>query len=92
MTTYGYLGPEGTFAEAALLSSLGAPEGVAALPADVELSPTRASRRPSPACAPARSRHRMVPVENSVEGAVAQTLDELASGLPLTVIGEASCR
>jgi prephenate dehydratase len=31
----------------------------------------------------------MVPVENSVEGAVAQTLDELASGAPLTVVGEA---
>ena len=31
----------------------------------------------------------MVPVENSVEGAVAQTLDELATGAPAAVIGEA---
>ena len=32
----------------------------------------------------------MVPLENSVEGSVAQTLDELATGAPLTVIGEAA--
>jgi prephenate dehydratase len=89
VTTYGYLGPEGTFAEAALLSSLGAPEGVAALPADVEL---RAYAGVAAAIAGVRDGEvlaSMVPVENSVEGAVAQTLDELASGAPLTVIGEA---
>ena len=30
----------------------------------------------------------LVPIENSVEGVVARTLDELASGDPLTIVGE----
>ncbi len=31
----------------------------------------------------------LVPLENSVEGSVSQTLDELASGSPLVVLREA---
>jgi prephenate dehydratase len=30
----------------------------------------------------------LVPIENSVEGVVARTLDELATGEPLTIVGE----
>ena len=34
----------------------------------------------------------LVPLENSVEGSVSQTLDELASGDPLVIIDEAAIR
>jgi prephenate dehydratase len=89
VTTYGYLGPEGTFAEAALLSSLGARDGIQSLPADVELRPYAGVAAAIEGVRAGEVSASMVPVENSVEGAVAQTLDELASGAPLTVIGEA---
>lgn len=86
MTTYGYLGPEGTFAEAALLASLGATDG---LPPGVELKPYAGVAAAIAGVRAGEVSASMVPVENSVEGAVAQTLDLLASGDPLTVIGEA---
>jgi prephenate dehydratase len=77
---FGYLGPAGTFTEAALRT----------LPAA-----TRADLQPYPSVAAALESVRtgdtdgaMVPLENSVEGSVATTLDELASGEPLQVTRE----
>ena len=89
MTAYGYLGPEGTFAEAALLATLGASDGVASLPEGIELTPYVGVAAAIAGVRAGEVAASMVPVENSVEGAVAQTLDELAAGEPLTVIGEA---
>ena len=77
---YAYLGPEGTFTEAALRS----------LPAAA-----RAERQPCPTVGAALDAVRrgdadgaVVPLENSVEGGVAVTLDGLASGEPLVITRE----
>ena len=77
---YGYLGPRGTFCEAALRTLPNA--------ARAELTPyvsvadaLDAVRRGDAAAA-------MVPFENSVEGSVSSTLDELAVGYPLHVTAE----
>jgi prephenate dehydratase len=77
---YAYLGPQGTFCEAALRS----------LPAA-----DRAEHLPCVSVADALDAVRtgdangaVVPLENSVEGSVAETLDELATGDPLQVMRE----
>jgi len=77
---YAYLGPQGTFAEAALRT----------MPAA-----THAQLLPMPSVAGALEAVRdgeadgaVVPIENSVEGAVTATLDELATGEPLVVTRE----
>jgi prephenate dehydratase len=77
---YAYLGPEGTFTELALRS----------IPAAA-----KATLQPQPSVALALAAVRggdadgaMVPIENSVEGAVAATLDELATGEALMVTRE----
>jgi prephenate dehydratase len=76
-TALGYLGPAGTFTEAALRT----------VPAAQD-----ADLRPYPTVVEALEAVRagavdgaMVPLENSVEGSVATTLDELAGGEPLQV-------
>lgn len=77
---YTYLGPEGTFAEAALLSIPGAKE--AELPPSVTVpAALEAVRR-------GEADGALVPLENSVEGAVPTTLDELANGEPLHITRE----
>jgi prephenate dehydratase len=77
---YGYLGPEGTFTQMAL-EAWRAAEGQQQLPfgsVDAALAALRAGDIDAA----------MVPIENSVEGGVSATLDALASGEPLVVIGE----
>jgi prephenate dehydratase len=79
-TRFAYLGPEGTFAEAAL-GTLAAPsEGVS---------------RPEPSVAAALAAVRagecdaaLVPLENSVEGSVPATMDGLVTGEPLVITRE----
>jgi prephenate dehydratase len=80
LPAYGFLGPAGTFAEAALLATLGTTPADPVPYADVSTA-LAAVRRGDVVGA-------MVPIENSVEGAVAATLDELASGDPLVIIRE----
>lgn len=76
---YSFLGPAGTFTEAALLqvapdaSHLPMPDVITALDAVRRGDADRA----------------VVPIENSVEGGVSATLDALTSGDPLVVVGEA---
>jgi prephenate dehydratase len=77
---YAYLGPEGTFTETALRQ----------LPAA-----SRADLLPYPGVDSALDAVRggdadaaMVPIENSIEGAVSATLDALATGEPLTIVRE----
>ena len=80
---YGFLGPSGTFAEAALrqtLAALGRPD-VPTVPqpsVDAALAAVRAGEIAAA----------VVPIENSVEGGVPATLDALASGSPLRVLRE----
>lgn len=79
MTTYAYLGPAGTFTEAALKQITTASDQLQPFAnVTAALNAVRAGT-----CARA-----LVPIENSVEGVVARTLDELAMGEALVVIGE----
>lgn len=81
-TRFAYLGPEGTFTEAAL-RSIGAPsEGDAVPPASLPPSSVPMAGVPE-ALAAVRSGAvdaAVVPMENSVEGSVSPTIDGLASG------------
>lgn len=81
MDSYTYLGPEGTFTEAALLQVPGA---------------AQARRVPSNSAASALVMVRsgevdaaMLPIENSIEGGVSATLDAIATGQELRIIREA---
>lgn len=80
-TRIAFLGPRGSFAEAALrtLAISDTSELVAAASVQAALD---AARDGSVDCA-------LVPIENSVEGSVSVTLDELANGEPLVIIDEA---
>jgi prephenate dehydratase len=77
---YAYLGPEGTFSEAAL-RSLPAAQGVERIPCVSVADALDAVRRGEVAAA-------LVPLENSVEGSVSETLDELATGELLQIVRE----
>jgi prephenate dehydratase len=76
---YAYLGPAGTFTEAALLKIAAKDDQLIAY-ANVTAA-LDAVRKGE--CAKA-----LVPIENSVEGVVARTLDELAIGEPLVITAE----
>jgi prephenate dehydratase len=77
---YAYLGPEGTFSETAL-RSLPDAEGAELVGCVSVADALDAVRRGEVAAA-------LVPLENSVEGSVAETLDELATGEPLQIVRE----
>jgi prephenate dehydratase len=77
--TYAYLGPAGTFTEAAL-KKIAAPDDrrVPYVNVTAALDAVRAGE----------ADYALVPIENSVEGVVARTLDELATGVALTIAAE----
>ncbi|HWG62695.1 MAG TPA: prephenate dehydratase [Streptosporangiaceae bacterium] len=77
---YAYLGPEGTFTEAAL-RRFDAGAGADALPCVSIQAALEAVRS-------AAAERGIVPIENSVEGAVTATLDELATGPDLIICAE----
>src|SRR5213080_4193772 len=77
---HAYLGPAGTFCEAALLSLPAATVGDP-MPCVSVADALDAVRRGDAGGA-------VVPLENSVEGSVAETLDELATGDPLHIVRE----
>ena len=77
---YAYLGPEGTFAEAALRTVPAAAKG--------DLQPQVSVGAALEAVRRGDADHALVPIENSVEGSVSTTLDELAVGEPLMVTRE----
>ena len=77
---YAYLGPAGTFAEAALrtLPDAATSERLPAASVGAALDAVRTGTVDAA----------VVPLENSVEGAVPSTLDEMAVGGPVQVVGE----
>jgi prephenate dehydratase len=80
MTTLAFLGPEGTFAHAAL-RDLPVARGARLVPtANVTLAIDAVRAGDADGA--------LVPLENSVEGAVPATLDELANGAPLIIAEE----
>lgn len=78
---YGYLGPEGTFTEAALLQVRAARDGERLAYPSVDAA-LAAVREGEVAAA-------MVPIENSVEGGVGATMDALSAGDDVVVVREA---
>lgn len=79
MTSYAYLGPVGTFTEAALrtiTNSLDSLTPYANVTAALDAVRNGVAERA------------LVPIENSIEGVVARTLDELAIGAPLVIYNE----
>lgn len=81
-----YLGPEGTFTEAALLQLIDAglvPGGVAVQPVAAETTPAALA-----AVRAGTADYACVPIENSIEGGVLPTLDSLALDSPLQVYAE----
>ncbi|MBD1542873.1 prephenate dehydratase [Arthrobacter sp. IA7] len=79
--TYTFLGPEGTFTEAALLQVPDAAEAVRIPSSNVNAALDRVRDGSADAA--------MVPIENSVEGGVTATLDAIATGQELRIIREA---
>ncbi|HET6698308.1 MAG TPA: prephenate dehydratase [Nocardioidaceae bacterium] len=77
---YAYLGPEGTFTEQALRSLPAA--------AKAELQPCPTVTVALDAVRNGEADGAVVPIENSVEGSVPVTLDELATGEPLMITRE----
>ena len=80
--TIGYLGPEGTFSQAALLQYLQTAQTDAQIEAFSSVTSALQAVRDGESSAA------LVPIENSVEGSVPATLDELASGQPLVISAE----
>ena len=79
MSTYAYLGPSGTFTEEALI-------GITQ-PSD-QLVPYANVTAALEAVRSGLTQFALVPIENSVEGVVARTLDELATGDALEIVAE----
>ncbi len=79
MSKYAYLGPVGTFTEAALRTITGGSD---------QLTPCSNVTAALDAVRNGQAEFALVPIENSVEGVVARTLDELAIGEPLIIVGE----
>jgi prephenate dehydratase len=80
MRRIAYLGPRGTFCEAALLAMPGLQdaEHVSAVTVQAAIDAVREAEVDSA----------MIPIENSVEGSVSVTLDELANGKRLVIVDE----
>ena len=86
MARISYLGPEGTFSEAALgrmISGAMVPGGGEAQPVPTDSTPAALE-----AVRAGAADFACVPIENSIEGSVLPTLDSLAGGSPLQVFAE----
>lgn len=88
MARIAYLGPEGTFTEAALrqITAAGLVPGQAA--GGVDPSPVDSTSAALNAVRDGTAEYACVPIENSIDGSVTPTLDSLAIGSPLQVFAE----
>src|SRR5690606_32363684 len=77
---YAFLGPEGTFTEAALRAMVD--------PSEAEFIPTVDVPAALSAVRNGDADYAVVAIENTVEGGVTATLDTLATGAPLVILGE----
>lgn len=86
MARIAYLGPEGTFTEAALLKMA----AMALVPGGGDLQPEPSDSTPAAleAVRSGAADFACVPIENSIEGSVLPTLDSLAGGSPLQIYAE----
>ena len=83
-----YLGPEGTFTEAALLEMIAA--GLVPGPAAEAVQPLPVDSTPAAldSVRGGSAEYACVPLENSIDGSVTPTLDSLASCSPLQIFAE----
>jgi prephenate dehydratase len=81
-----YLGPEGTFTEAALLEMTAA--GVVPGGGEIHPEPAETNQSALEAVRSGTADFACVPIENSIEGSVLPTLDSLAAGSPLQIYAE----
>lgn len=88
MARIAYLGPEGTFTEAALrqitAAGLVPEQGLG----EVQPSPVESNSAALNAVRDGAADYACVPIENSIDGSVTPTLDSLAIGSPLQVFAE----
>jgi len=84
VTAIAYLGPRGTFTEQALLSMTAS--------ADADLRPYPTAAAVLDAVRSGEVESALVAIENSIEGGVTGTLDDLASGEPLVIVDEVVIR
>lgn len=89
MARIAYLGPEGTFSEAALLQMTAAGL-IPAAPGAGATEPLSTDSTPAAldAVRDGSADYACVPIENSIDGTVLATLDNLATGTPLQVFAE----
>jgi len=83
-----YLGPEGTFTEAALLQITAAGLVPEQGPGAVRMMPIESTPAALDAVRDGDADYACVPIENSIDGSVIPTLDSLAIGSPLQVFAE----
>ncbi|MGV9801950.1 prephenate dehydratase [Mycobacterium sp. NPDC003449] len=90
MPRIAYLGPEGTFTEAALLQMVARAMVPGIAGGDAGFVPVRTDSTPGALAAvrDGTADYACVPIENSIEGSVLPTLDSLAAGSPLQIYAE----
>ena len=88
MVRIAYLGPEGTFSEAALLQMTSAGLVPDQGPGAVRRMPIESTPAALNAVRDGDADYACVPIENSIDGSVIPTLDSLAIGSPLQVFAE----
>jgi prephenate dehydratase len=86
VTRIAYLGPQGTFTEAALLQM--ADHGLLPRPDSVELLAADSAAAALQLVRDGAVDYACVPIENSIDGSILPTLDSLAIGSPLQVFAE----
>lgn len=88
MVRIAYLGPEGTFTEAALLQITAAGLVPGKVSDEVRRLPIDSTAAALDAVRDGGAEYSCVPIENSIDGSVTPTLDSLAIGSPLQVFAE----
>ncbi|OBK29568.1 prephenate dehydratase [Mycobacterium asiaticum] len=88
MARIAYLGPEGTFTEAALLQMTAAGLVPGHQPAAVQRLAVHSTPAALDAVRDGKADYACAPIENSIDGSLAPTLDSLAIGSPLQVFAE----